>query len=148
MKSRKEKFIAFDTHRYHAKRRGIAFLFSFEEWVTWWEKQLGPDWLGKRGRGKGKYVMARNKDKGPYQQQNVRCVLWEINRLEQTKNGRCRNNGGFKGVDHYNAKLTENQVRQIHDAEGSQKEIAEQYGVTRACVCDIKLERSWKHLWR
>ncbi len=44
---------AFWLQKHKSKKRGIEFLFTFEEWVNWWETQLGPDWFKKRGRKKG-----------------------------------------------------------------------------------------------
>ena len=62
-------------HKGNAKRRGIEFRFTFEEWTLWWEKNLGPDWREKRGSEVGKYVMARYGDKGAYEAENVKCIL-------------------------------------------------------------------------
>src|ERR1700735_4557071 len=59
---------------YRAKERNIEFNFSYEEWVKWWENNLGPDWLQKRGIRSGQYCMARFKDKGPYSIENVECI--------------------------------------------------------------------------
>lgn len=68
--------------RRNAKRRGIAWDFTFEDWVRWWETELGPEWISKRGKGKGKYCMSRLKDKGPYITWNVRCILYEVNSID------------------------------------------------------------------
>ncbi len=65
---------AFSTQKYDANRRGIAFLLTFEEWVKWWEDQLGPDWQSKRGHLKGQFVMSRPGDIGPYALWNIKCV--------------------------------------------------------------------------
>lgn len=59
-----------------AKRRGIEFLFSFEEWKRWWVE------TGKwslRGRKAGCYQMCRNNDTGPYALWNVYCDTIEAN---------------------------------------------------------------------
>ena len=79
-------------HRYcsqksHAKKRGIEWQFTFEEWVKWWEDNLGPDWMQKRGCTQGKHQMARNGDKGPYAPWNVQCLTHEQNRKDAAKNG-------------------------------------------------------------
>ena len=58
-----------------AKTRGIEFLFSFDEWIEWWEQNLGSDWFERRGRRRNQYVMARKGDEGPYQLDNVECIL-------------------------------------------------------------------------
>ena len=51
-----------------AKSRGIEWLFTFETWREMWEKS--GKWE-QRGAGKGKYVMSRPGDKGPYSPDNV-----------------------------------------------------------------------------
>jgi hypothetical protein len=52
--------------RANAKKRGIPFLFTYEEWLEWW----GED-INKRGCNAGDLVMARHGDVGPYQLGNV-----------------------------------------------------------------------------
>jgi hypothetical protein len=56
--------------------------FSFEEWVTWWEDNLGPDWIRKRGHRADQYVMARNLDRGDYEPGNVYCATASKNALD------------------------------------------------------------------
>jgi hypothetical protein len=67
---------AFQAQRTSARRRGIPFLFTFEEWWAWW--QIGNRWQN-RGMGKHKFVMARFGDKGPYSPKNVYCATHEEN---------------------------------------------------------------------
>jgi len=69
--------------RNNARRRQIVFEFSFEEWINWWEKQLGKRWFEKRGIGKSKYQMARFNDKGPYAVWNVKCITHSQNLSER-----------------------------------------------------------------
>jgi hypothetical protein len=57
---------AFLDQRCNAKKRGIPFEFSFEEWVEWW----GED-INRRGCNADGLVMARYGDDGPYQPDNV-----------------------------------------------------------------------------
>jgi hypothetical protein len=52
--------------RLAAGYRGIAWHFTYEEWITWW----GDDIL-KRGRLKDQLVMARKNDQGAYHPGNV-----------------------------------------------------------------------------
>ena len=57
-----------------AKRRGIDFLFTLEEWLAWWQRELaakGPD--AERGLRKHQYMMCRYGDTGPYAAGNVYC---------------------------------------------------------------------------
>ena len=65
-----------------AKRRGIDFEFTYEQWIAWW----GDD-IVNRGRGAGKLVMARHNDVGDYHPTNVRKATVEENHKE-AKNGR------------------------------------------------------------
>jgi hypothetical protein len=69
----------FLVHKRSAKERHIGFKFTYEEWVAWWETNLGPDWINKRGCKRGQYVMARKGDKGPYAPWNVECVTCSEN---------------------------------------------------------------------
>lgn len=68
---------AFQMHRWNAKRRGIPFLFTFDQWVAWW--MTGDRW-SRRGRTKDALVMARPGDTGPYSPSNVVCISHHENR--------------------------------------------------------------------
>jgi uncharacterized membrane protein len=65
LKEAKQKY---NRQKFNAKPRGIPFLITFEEWCYVWE-QSGK-WE-QRGKGRGKYVMARFGDKGAYEIGNV-----------------------------------------------------------------------------
>lgn len=114
-------------HRYMAQRRGIPFLFTQEEWVTWWISHLGPDWRNLRGRRRGQYVMARMGDKGAYEHSNVKCVSVTINHAER-------------------GKLTEDQVRAIRQTKGRCLDIGRQYGVSGYTISVIRSGKGWKHV--
>lgn len=62
---------AFRAHRDNARARGIAFQFTFAEWLAWWETDGR---LANRGRGRDNFVMARKGDAGPYSPGNVYCA--------------------------------------------------------------------------
>lgn len=66
--------MVYSQHRHNAGRRNIAFLLTFEEWLTWWLHQLGPDWRLLRGSERWKFVMARFNDAGPYALGNIKCI--------------------------------------------------------------------------
>ena len=55
-----------------------------------------------------------------------------------------------KGESHYNAKLTENEVREIrriHNETGyGSRRIAKMFGVTCGCISKILANKSWKHI--
>lgn len=59
-----------------AKRRGIEFLFTFEEWKTWWLETGKWEFRGKKA---GCYQMCRKNDVGPYAVWNVYCDTVESN---------------------------------------------------------------------
>ena len=66
-------------HKHNAKYRNISFEISFDEWWDIWQKS--GKWL-ERGKGKGKYVMARHNDIGPYAVNNVSIKTQEENTHE------------------------------------------------------------------
>lgn len=73
----------YHNQKVRAKRRGIEWQFSLNEWIAWW----GDD-LEKRGSKKGCLVMARYNDCGAYHPDNCRKLTTEENTLEARKNGR------------------------------------------------------------
>lgn len=84
------------THAYHQQQRNAAaravpWLLSFAEWLSIW-KASGK--LQLRGRGKGRYVMSRICDDGPYAVGNVHIQL-------ATENSR-------EAVDKWRGKVKEN----------------------------------------
>lgn len=74
---------AFSTARGVAKYRGIAWNFTFEEWLKVWQESGKWD---QRGCRRGQYVMARHGDVGPYELGNVSICLAEDNRAERNRN--------------------------------------------------------------
>lgn len=67
----------FRTQKSQAKRRGIEWNFTFEQWIEWW----GED-FDRRGRGPNDLVMARFGDTGPYSPENVRKATVAENHSE------------------------------------------------------------------
>lgn len=68
-----------------AKRRGIEWAISFEEWLAVWE--ASGKWES-RGIGRARYVMARFGDVGPYAASNVEIITSAQNTVDAHKNGR------------------------------------------------------------
>jgi len=68
----------YNIQKQNARRRNIPFLFTYEQWLEVWG-----DKITQRGRGKGKYCMARNNDTGPYSIDNVKIIPFEENNREQ-----------------------------------------------------------------
>lgn len=71
--------IKFRYQRSRANQRGIPFLLTFEQWYEWW--QSTGHWH-ERGNTKGKYVMSRYGDLGPYSLDNIFCQTTEDNTRE------------------------------------------------------------------
>lgn len=91
----------FTTQRHDAKRRGVIWLLTYEEWLKIW---MDSGHWHERGCKKGQYVMARYGDKGPYAVDNVRIVLVETNNSEGNHQGNTNAIGniskGFSGQKH------------------------------------------------
>ena len=125
-----------------AKQRGIDWLFTFEKWVRWWEKQLGPDWFSKRGHRSGQYVMARKNDKGPYAWWNVICITANQNHMDTAKNGT-----STIGIKNPMAKLSEDQVREIYLCSSDEiLKMVKKYKIHLGYVHRIKSKSIWGHI--
>lgn len=61
----------FNMQRTNAKQRGIKWQLMFDQWWKIWDQS--EKWK-KRGRKKGQYCMARNKDRGTYAIGNVSII--------------------------------------------------------------------------
>jgi hypothetical protein len=125
----------------HARERGIAFKFTKDEWVSWWKKHLGPDWITKRGCRLGQYVMARIADKGDYEPNNVRCITSSENHNEKKMLG----NHAF-GIRIPTCKLTEAQVLSIRQSKKTGRQLADKYRVHTETIRYIRLRKTWQHL--
>ncbi len=69
-------------HKSRAKKRGITFLLTFEEWKTIW---LDSGKWDQRGLAVDSYCMARHGDVGPYAVGNVRICTRRENNAEQAE---------------------------------------------------------------
>jgi hypothetical protein len=74
--------VAYTRQRLQARKRGIEWLFTFDEWWAVWE--ASGKWK-QRGTHKGQYGMSRFGDKGPYAATNVRICIMEENVSEAHK---------------------------------------------------------------
>lgn len=127
-------------------KRNIVFKLTFEEW---WKIWIVSGHWEERGRGKGKYCMARFNDRGPYAVDNVKIVKHEENNKEGLKTrGKLSYNQGSKSSQ---AKLTEGQVRKIRkeyvprDKKKGSAVLARKYGVDKTIIERIIARSSWKH---
>jgi hypothetical protein len=66
----------FAQQRNNARRRGVEWLMSFDEWWGLW---LESGKWNQRGKGDGQYVMGRHGDVGPYAVGNVSIILCNEN---------------------------------------------------------------------
>lgn len=123
---------AFNQQRRHAIKHRIPFRFTYEEWVGWWRKELGPAWFVKRGMRRGQYQMVRNRFVGVWEISNVYCA-----KVEQLRKDYC-DLYMAKGSFHYNAKLTSHEVRAIRASPLTVKETAKAYNVAAITVYKIK----------
>ena len=73
----------YHAHRQDAKRRGIPFLMTLEEWWDIW--QSSGKWE-QRGPRRGQYVMARFGDQGAYEPGNVKICPVRENMAERNRN--------------------------------------------------------------
>jgi hypothetical protein len=126
---------AFGRQRSDAKRRGIPFKLSFEEWWSIWK--ASGHWH-ERGRSRGQFVMARNADQGAYEVGNVKIITCEENSSE------------IRGERQGNAKLTEEKVLAIRSmwrtGGVTQRQIAAHFGISFPNVNDIVLRKTWRHV--
>lgn len=154
---------AYNVQKYDAtKRRGISFELTFEEWLDIWVRSKR---LQQRGNVRGKYVMARFGDQGPYAIENVRIVSVEQNSRENGANlARLRKTPFFKksvrrmGTKAYfekyphsaNAKLTDDQVTKIktilhkNSQWGVNRQLANTFGVSDQVISSIKRGVSYR----
>ena len=132
----------FTNHRSNANRRGIAFEFSFDEWVKWWEDSLGSEWASMRGKGRGKYHMARKGDKGSYNIDNVECRLHEQNSCGDKVINGSTSWGERSGIN----KLTEKEVLEIFHSLENVTILSQRYDVNKSRICAIKNKKEWKPL--
>ena len=98
----------FSIQRSHAKRRGIEWQMTFEEWFAVWQES--GHWH-ERGNRVGQYVMARHGDTGPYSPDNVSIVtcsqnISEAKRKDDLPMGVSRVKSWFKARRHLNGKCT------------------------------------------
>lgn len=73
---------AYHRQKCEARKRGISFEMSYDEWIGVW---INSGKLDHRGRGRGKYCMMRLNDVGPYSVENVKIGLFEDNVSDATK---------------------------------------------------------------
>jgi hypothetical protein len=99
----------FREQRNSAKRRGISWRLTYEQWLKIWSDSGK---LARRGNRKGNYVMARFDDKGSYAVGNVKIITCQQNNrdgLIGKKRNRKNRNNIAQGIKAYWANLTPEQ---------------------------------------
>jgi len=90
MKTMKKAYIQ---QKGDAKKRGIEFKLTFEDWSNWW----GADFVN-RGVGADKLVMARIGDVGAYELSNIKKITFGDNSREcRSRHGSPAYRGGRVG---------------------------------------------------
>lgn len=115
-------------HKRNATARGVSFELTFDEWLKWWEDNLGPDWKAKRGCRIGKYVMARHGDVGPYSLSNIKCILHEDNIRERHE------------------VITLDMAIDIYTSYDTYKDLMSKYGISFGVISDVRNRKRSK--WR
>jgi len=105
-----------------AKKRGIAWEFTFESWLAWW----GDDYA-LRGQGRGKLCCARFGDLGPYSPDNCKKITHEQNARETdfTKRGTSQFKTYIPSKSKTYKPKCEYRAKAIHTPEGNFPSIAE-----------------------
>lgn len=68
--------------RFEARRRGVAWQLTFEEWYGIWQAS---GLYAQRGYRYGCYVMARRNDEGAYRVGNVSIETFSQNTIDRNK---------------------------------------------------------------
>ena len=143
---------AYTNQCYGARRRGIEFQLTFEQWLSIWKASRR---LSRRGTRSGQYVMARFGDCGPYAVGNVKIITTNRNRKEakqpiqiRSPESRGRSSLALRAI----SPLTEDQVSEIRrryvfrSPDANTVALAREYGVAQATIWFIVTNRSWKPL--
>ena len=125
---------AYTQQKGDAKKRGIEFKLTFEEWRNWW----GND-FENRGVGSDKLVMARYGDVGAYELSNIKKITFGDNCREskgQFEKGYTPWNKGIPGTGRKGNPITFEGVTYTDI-----KEATEQTGLSRKQIyCRVKKE--------
>jgi hypothetical protein len=105
----------------------------------------------------GMVVMHSCDDRSCINPDHLSLGTYKDNMIDMVKKGRNKHGQGLwcvwplvgackQGEAHSNAKLTEDQVREIFYSEDTLKNLSKKYGVTEVSISYIRNGRTWKHL--
>ena len=77
-----KEYKAFNSQKQSAKKRGIEFDLTFDQWISWW---MSTGHFEDRGKTVGKYQMCRFNDSGAYDLNNIYCDTVSANSALPTK---------------------------------------------------------------
>ena len=110
----------YHNHKHRAKRKGIGFEMTFDEWYNIW---INSGHYHEKGTKRGQYVMSRYNDIGPYKVGNV--YIQTVG--ENTKEAFTTNNKDFikprYGIENhfYGKKHSDESIQKIRDARKKQQ---------------------------
>ena len=107
----------FRDHKKNAKRRGISFLLTFDQWLKIWTDS---GHLHESRCKSGQYVMARHGDQGAYEIGNVEIILAGENVGAPTAiQRRVKAYRGHKLSDEHRAKISASKIKWWADRQSS-----------------------------
>jgi hypothetical protein len=143
---------AYASHSRNAKKHGIPFLFTFEQWSEWW---LRDDRWSRRGRKAGQLQMGRKGNSGSYSPDNVECVSKEEKQKSQLvrllslppeKRAEIARKAGLgrSGENHWNARPVVTPLGTFATVTAA----AKAHGITRPRGSDLAKEErdGWRYL--
>jgi len=77
---------SYQGQRYQARRRGIPFLLTFDEWYNWWLQQGVDKNQPSPPKSSSTLCMCRIADVGPYALNNIYCADVSTNVKHQRQN--------------------------------------------------------------
>ena len=143
---------AYASHRRSAKKQGIPFQFTFEQWRDWW---LTDNRWSRRGRKAGQLQMGRKGNSGPYAPENVECVTKEqkqevqligLSSISSEKRAETYRKAGLarRGEKHWNARPVVTPLGTFVTV----KAAAQAHGIARSRGSDLAREKrnGWRYL--
>jgi hypothetical protein len=126
----------YSNHKACAKRRGIPFDLTFEEWFAIWEAS---GHFEERGRSRHEYHMARHGDRGSYAVGNVKIITASEN-IKEIKGKKGRKRSPFS--EEHRRRLSEAHTGKKASAKTRKKLSALRKGAKMSLSADERMRRS------